>query len=89
MGTVPTPPLNVAHAKDVAIGFFREVIRNDPNSRLRELHVCFTRLEEYDRGQTCPVTWPMCVRRLERDDAARLEDGEYEFESEGKWIGGW
>ena len=45
----------------------------------------FTRLEASDRAQALVVYNSIFVRRLERDDAPRSEDGSFAVECEHKW----
>ena len=55
---------------------------------MTSLDVCFTRVEQYDRGQTSDIKFPFKVRRLERDDAVRPVAGGFVVECEGRWLNG-
>ena len=86
---VDTPPFNEALGRSVVQDFFQGFFKHTPYSRLKELEVCFTRIERYDRGQTADIEFPIKVQRLERDDAPSPVDGGFTIDSPGKWIGGW
>lgn len=88
MGSNPTPRFNEALGRKVTTNLFRNFFQNGTYARLTSLDVCFTRVEQYDRGQTSDIKFPFKVRRLERGDAVRPVAGGFVVECEGRWLNG-
>ena len=85
MGTLPMPPWREDLGKSIACDLFRKFYEHDLYSHLKTLEFRFTRLEVSDRAQALVVYNSIFVRRLERDDAPRPEDGGFAVVCEHKW----
>jgi hypothetical protein len=84
-GEVRPPPLKKDRSNEVVTNLFQQVFKNDPYAFLTHLEVCFTRLDIFDRMDSCIVENPIHVRRLERDDAPKPDQGGLSLECKGKW----
>ncbi|KAI9873654.1 MAG: hypothetical protein M1830_010744, partial [Pleopsidium flavum] len=84
-GSVCPPPLKEDRGNEVLTGLFRQVFKVDPYAFLTHLEVCFTRLDISDRMDSYIVENPIWVRRLERDDAPRPDEGGFRVDCIGSW----
>ena len=85
-GEVPTPAFNEKLGREVSTDLFQSFYRKNPYAHLKDLKVSFMRNEVYDRGQHEAIEFTFKFQRLERDDAAKVVDGGFTYESSGKWV---
>jgi hypothetical protein len=82
----PVPPLKEKTAQEVAVGLFQQIFLTDPKALLRELEVCFCRLDIGDRMDSYIVHNSIWVRKVEIDYINRPNDTCYAVEFQGKWV---
>lgn len=81
----PVPPLKETPAKEVAVGLFQQILITDPKSSIRELEVCFCRLDIGDRMESSIVHNSIWIRKVEIDYINNSNAPGYEVEFQREW----
>lgn len=84
-GGDPVPLPKEKPAKDVAVGLFQQIFITDPKASLRELEVCFCRLDIGDRMDSYIVQKSIWVRKVDIDYINNPKAPGYEVEIQQKW----
>jgi hypothetical protein len=83
-GSVRAPPLNHTAAEGFAMGFWRQ-IHKDERAKLEELEICFVRMDIQDRMQGIAIQCPVRLRRL--PDGKKIGDVDFSMTCQSGWAG--
>lgn len=79
------PPLKETPAKEVAVGLFQQILITDPKASIRELEVCFCRLDIGDRMDSYIMHNSIWIRKVEIDYINNPNAPDYEIEFQRDW----